>query len=99
MHFSYNLNLDAISSSEMYDPERNSWKRVADLPEPLSSTSLELLDNRPTTFGGYNQRDQVSTLYQYFIEEDKWRPHPHTKLRMARSSAAVFQVPREMFRC
>ena len=89
----------AISSAEMYDPETNIWKAVADLPEPLSSTKLELLDNLPTTFGGYNDYHQVATLYQYFVKENKWKPHPHTKLRMARSSAAVFQVPREIFRC
>ena len=88
-----------LSSSEIYDLETNRWKTVADLPEPLSSTKLELLDNRPTTFGGYNEERQVATLYQFFIEENKWKPHPYTKLRMARSSAAVFQVPREMFRC
>ena len=89
----------AISSAEMYDPETDIWKNVSDLPEPLSSTQLELLDNRPTTFGGYNEHHQVATLYQYFVEEDKWKPHPYTKLRMARSSATVFQVPRELFRC
>ena len=89
----------AISSAELYDPETDTWKRVADLPEPLSSTQLELLDNKPTTFGGWNNHVQVGTLYQYHVKDDKWKPHPSTKLRLPRSSAAVFQVPRDFFRC
>ena len=89
----------AISSAELYNPETDTWKRVADLPEPLSSTQLELLDNKPTTFGGWNNHVQVGTLYQYHVKYDKWKPHPSTKLRLPRSSAAVFQVPRDFFRC
>lgn len=89
----------SVSSAEMYDPETNKWKKVADLPKRLHSTKLELLENRPTTFGGLSPNGQVTTLYQYYVEEDKWKPHPYNKLRVPRSSAAVFQVPRELFRC
>ena len=72
---------------------------VANLPEPLSSAQLALLDNKPTTFGGWNGRVQVGTLYQYHVKENVWKAHPHNELRMPRSSAAVFQVPRDFFKC
>ena len=89
----------AISKVELYDPETNNWKMVSDLPEPLSSSKLELLDNKPTTFGGWNNRVQIGTLYQYSVGLNKWTPHPEIQLRIPRSSAAVFQVPREFFKC
>jgi N-acetylneuraminic acid mutarotase len=89
----------AVSSAEMYDPETNQWKKVADLPKSLHSAKMELLNNRPTTFGGYSNNGQIARLYQYYVELDKWRPHPYTELRVPRSSAAAFQVPRELFRC
>ena len=83
----------------MYDPERNSWTNVSDLPEPLSSAKMELLDGKPTIIGGYNNKDQNGILYQYEVETNQWNAHPNIQLRIPRSSAAVFQVPREPFRC
>ena len=85
-----------LSSAEIYDPEANSWFPAAALPVPLSSAKMELLDGKPTVFGGFDNTKQNDVLYQYDPDEDTWEAL-ETKLRVARSSAAVFQVPRSMF--
>ncbi len=87
----------AVSTAEMYDPETNSWTRVRDLPEPLSSAQMTLFDGLPTIVGGYNNVARNKVLYQYHPQDNEWRPHPTTQLRLARSSPAVMQVPRQTF--
>ena len=84
----------------MYNPETDQWTRVPDLPIKLSSAKMELLDGRPTIIGGYDSetKDQNGKLYQYDVLNDEWEAHD-IEMRMPRSSAAVFQVPRELFRC
>ena len=89
----------AMSSAEMYDPVTNTWTPVADLPTTISSAKMELLDGLPTIVGGWN--DDIDTenniLYQYHSDLDQWKAHPDAKMRIARSSPAVFQVPRQLF--
>lgn len=87
-----------LKSAEIYDPQTNTWTKAADMPDPLSSAKMELFDGLPTTVGGTNGITQISTLYQYNITLDQWFPHPKAKLKVSRSSAAVFQVPRLHFR-
>ena len=89
-----------IKDAEMYNPETNEWTKVKDLPVALSSAKLELLGGRPTIIGGYNIDENIQNgkLYQYFVEDDEWRAHD-VEMRLPRSSAAVFQVPRGFFRC
>ena len=73
------------------------WTQAADMPEPISSAGMELFDGLPTTVGGTNGNVQISKMYQYNINEDRWLEHQKAKLKVARSSAAVFQVPRLHF--
>ncbi len=86
----------AIASAEIYDPDSDTWTPVAPLPRPLSSARMELFDGLPTVFGGFDNERQNDALYQYDPDGDAWR-ELETKLRVPRSSAAVFQVPRSMF--
>jgi N-acetylneuraminic acid mutarotase len=88
----------AIKTAEMYNPETNYWQRVADLPVPISSARLELLDGLPTIVGGYDNENQNGILYQYHADIDEWKPHPRVRMRIARSSPAVFQVPKTLFK-
>ena len=95
-----------IKHAEMYDPETNEWTDVEDLPVPLHSAKMELLDGKPTIIGGQNLREgtieenfENGDLYQYFIETNEWKAHPTIKMKFPRSSAAVFQVPRNLFHC
>ena len=86
-----------LKSAEIYDPLTNTWKQAEDMPEPISSAQMELFDGLPTTVGGTNGVTQISKMYQYYINENKWFVHKKAKLRYARTSAAVFQVPRLHF--
>eukprot|EP00094_Tigriopus_californicus_P006154 TCALIF_05926-PA protein Name:"Similar to snk Serine protease snake (Drosophila melanogaster)" AED:0.19 eAED:0.19 QI:0/0.83/0.71/0.85/0.66/0.71/7/188/824 len=87
----------AISSAEILDPETGKWSPVADLPIPLMSAQMQVFDGYPTIVGGYDNRDRNGKMFQYIIEEDRWYEHPTAKLRIPRSSAAVIQVPKNMF--
>ena len=85
----------------MYNPRTDQWTPVADLPVPLSGAKMDLLGNRPTIIGGYTNAtvNRNGKLYQFFVETDEWKAHPTVEMRVPRSSAAVFQVPRDLFRC
>ena len=87
-----------LSSAEIYDPETAEWTKAPDMPEPISGAKMELFDGFPTTVGGFNGTTQVETLYQYDIMYNEWFANPSTHLRIPRSSAAVFQVPRQHLR-
>ncbi len=91
----------AMTSAEMYNPDTDDWTKVADLPVPLSSASMQLLDGVATLVGGYNTetKSQNKVLYQYHVETGTWKAHPDISLRIARSSPAVFQVPKYLFNC
>jgi hypothetical protein len=41
---------------------------------------------------------QNGILYQYYPDFDEWRQHPSVTMRVPRSSAAVFQVPKHIFK-
>ena len=83
----------------MYDLANDSWSRRADLPFPVNSAKMELLDGLPTLIGGFNNDTytQNGILLQYHTGTDEWIPHPKAQMRLPRSSAAVFQVPRQHF--
>ena len=70
---------------------------MADLPVTLNSAKMELLDGLPTIVGGWNEITQNGILYQYHSNLNQWKPHPNAQMRVPRSSAAVFQVPRHLF--
>ena len=89
-----------MNSSEIYDLDLNVWKKAADLPLPLNSHKLEPLGGLPTVIGGYDRLSDSrnSKLFQYHPEKDEWLEHPDPRntLRIPRSSAAVFQVPKDI---
>ena len=88
-----------LKSTEFYDISQRIWQKTKDLPVPLSSASMQLLSGLPTIVGGVNGNSfkQNAELYQYDLEKDEWRTLPNVQLRIPRSSAAVFQVPKELF--
>ena len=89
---------NALTSTEIYDPETNEWTEVASLPVPLYSAKMDLLDEIPTLIGGYdgaNLKDN-DIIYQYHVMNNTWTEFPR-KLKVARSNPAVFQVPQSLF--
>lgn len=61
---------------------------------------MEPLEGIPTIIGGYDTdaKTQNGVLWQYFAADDEWRPHPSVNMRIPRTSAAVFQVPKTLFK-
>ena len=50
----------------MYNPETGEWTKIADLPEPLSSSRMEQFDGLPTIIGGFNGKLELSKLVNHF---------------------------------
>ena len=88
----------SVATAEIYNPDTDFWSKVAPLPKPLSSARMELLEGLPTIVGGFDNFRQNDVLYQYHPDLDEWIPHPKAKMRIARSSPTVFQVPRTIFK-
>ena len=57
---------------------------------------MELLDGVPTLIGGFNSEagSYNDVLYQY--KDNDWLPLSAPKMRIPRSTAAVFQVPKSL---
>ena len=85
-----------LQSAELYNPRTNEWTDVADLPYPLHSAKMDLLADVPTLIGGFDGTAENDVIYQYDIANDAWNIFP-VKLRIGRSSPALFQVPRSLF--
>ena len=88
-----------MNSTEIYDPKTNTWTKSADMPLALNSHTLEILGGLPTVIGGYDGENDIENgeIFQYYPQEDVWRPHPDNFLTVPRSSPTVFQVPKELF--
>ena len=89
----------AVSQSAQifYDPDLDTWERVADLDFPVTSAKMDILDGLPTLVGGFTGSYGNTDLIQYFEEEDRWIPLNGVKLEITRSSPVVFQVPKDYF--
>ena len=81
----------------------SAWRYVADLPKVLVNGKMETFDGLPTIFGGIMPEENAEgggevngDLIQYDGIEDRWKVHER-RLRVPRSSAAVFEVPYYMF--
>jgi hypothetical protein len=86
-----------LQTAEIYNPQTNEWKKIANLPVPLHSAKMDLLADVPTLIGGYdgtNKREN-DVIYQYDVNNDSWTIHP-VKLKIGRSSPALFQVPKSL---
>ena len=46
-----------LSTVEVYNPENNSWKRVADMPTPRSNTEAAVVDGKIYVVGGFSAID------------------------------------------
>ena len=89
-----------MNTSEIFDLETETWSPAADLPVPLNSHKMELLGGLPTVIGGYDAKNdnRNGILYQYHHENNSWLlpENPEHQMLIPRSSAAVFQVPKDI---
>jgi len=85
-----------LQTAEIYNPQTNEWKKVANLPVPLHSAKMDLLADVPTLVGGFDGKAENDVIYQYDLLNDAWNTYP-VKLKVGRSSPALFQVPKSLF--
>ncbi|HTP07529.1 MAG TPA: kelch repeat-containing protein, partial [Anaerolineae bacterium] len=80
------------SSTYVFDPATNSWKRLADLPQALGGVTLATANGKLYAFGGFDQRGynqgNVATTYEYNPAKNTWRARA-TMPTLARSLAGA----------
>ena len=75
------------------------WKKVSDLPVPISNAKMEILEGLPTIIGGLNfeTKKPNEDLYQYYFATDEWKKHNRVKMEIPRISPTVIEVPKDLF--
>ena len=66
-------NTDAV---ERYDPEANTWEKMAPLPTPRGSFSGVFVDGRIVVAGGEAPAAVIDRVDQYDIASNSWSPLP-----------------------
>ena len=88
-------------TSEIYNPDSNTWENAADLEEGISGAKMASLGGKLTLIGGFsrqgNSRNYNRKFYQYNDKNDTWNALPDVKLSIGRESPVVFPVPRTYF--
>jgi N-acetylneuraminic acid mutarotase len=73
-------NNQTTAAVERYDIERDSWKRVRDMPVGLNHTVAATYKGDVYVMGGYGSRsglaEEVDTLYRYRPKTDRWSKLP-----------------------
>lgn len=66
---------DVLDVVEVYTVKNNSWKSVADLPQPLHHTAASSYDGKIYVVGGYISREWIPTnqLFIYDPMNDEWK--------------------------
>ena len=55
--FDNNAGPFGLSTVEVYDPQTNTWRQVADMPTPRTNAKAAVVNGTIYVFGGYNSKD------------------------------------------
>lgn len=81
---------DAVSARlYVYDPARNTWKRLRDAPTARAAHTLEALRGRLYAAGGVDLRDALATLEIYDIKANRWSSAPDMPTAREHLASAV----------
>lgn len=89
-----------ISRSDVYNPENNTWRRIADLPTPLTHTSTAVDGRNIYLAGGYpgkptgGQRYATKAVWRYNVDTNTWLAMP--TLPEARGGGALALLGRKL---
>lgn len=79
-----------LSTLEEYDPTSDSWRRLADLPEPRSNLSVVGTYRKVYAIGGADGNGYpTDTLYEYDIDTDSWATRASLPSPVAGAAAAA----------
>ena len=69
-----------LSSVEVFDPETNHWKEIAEMPTPKGFHTASVIDGKIYVIGGgfrgNDQFEYLSTVEVYDPETDRWTQEP-----------------------
>jgi len=80
---------DFSSSLSVFDPTNNVWTRGANLPAPISSYALAVLEDRLYLFGGWDGQQFLDTVLIYDPVFDEWSEGYKMSEPRADAAAAV----------
>jgi len=58
---------------EVYDPQADSWQRVASMPQGQSRHAAAAIGGKIYVTGGYSQGSSVNSVYVYHPQADAWK--------------------------
>ena len=70
-----------LSIVEVYDPQTNSWQRVADMPTLRTSPQAAVVDSIIYVFGGFNGKDNRGVNLKFPTVVDAYNPQTDTWVR------------------
>ena len=70
-----------ISTVEVYDPQTNTWRRVADMPTPRTIARAAVVDGVIYVFGGFNSKDRFFQNWKLPVHVEAYNPQTDTWTR------------------
>lgn len=74
----YGRSLDTHTSDAFfrYDPRRDRWSRMPDMPEPKAAMAAGVIGDRLIVAGGARDNVPVSSAYAFDFDSNRWSPLP-----------------------
>jgi hypothetical protein len=94
----YDTALQATARVDAYDPARNSWTRLADMPQALTHAAVAVDGDNIYLIGGYlgnNPGGSVANVWRYSISTNSWSAAP--SLPAARGGGAAAVIGRKLY--
>ena len=70
-----------LSTVEVYDPQTNKWRSVADMPTPRTSARAAVVNSIIYVFGGYNGKDNLGVNLNFPVVVEAYDPATDTWTR------------------
>ena len=67
-----------LSTVEVYDPEMNTWQKIADMPTPRADAGTAVIDGTIYVFGGYNGLDNRGENFKFLDTVEAYNPQSDT---------------------
>ena len=69
---------------QVYNPESDTWRSLADMVNPRIDFGIEILDGCIFAVGGHNGREAIKNVEKYDIGADQWFEIPAMSISRSR---------------